>query len=175
MPDASTAWTPPGTGTCRTSPAASPSISATPAQPSSSWRTCTATASPPHPRPSGHRQLHRSRRLRPPETTTSGAARYGWLGTHQRDNSAVGGLTLMGARLYNPTSGRFLSIDPVDAGNDNRYVYPPDPIGKTDLSGLFFMAWLNGTLAPSQPKEFGSALAGVSCSCYLTGTSLVSL
>ncbi|MDQ3326792.1 MAG: hypothetical protein M3529_14075 [Actinomycetota bacterium] len=29
--------------------------------------------------------------------------RYGWLGTHQRDASAPGGLTVMGMRLYTPT------------------------------------------------------------------------
>lgn len=34
---------------------------------------------------------------------------YGWLGTKQRSTDTVGGLTLMGARLYNPTTGRFLS------------------------------------------------------------------
>jgi hypothetical protein len=35
--------------------------------------------------------------------TTPG--RYGYLGTHQRSSDGPGGLTLMGARLYNPLTG----------------------------------------------------------------------
>ena len=61
--------------------------------------------------------------------------RYGWLGTKQRDANTIGGLTLMGARLYNPNTGTFLSRDPVAGGNDNTYTYPADPINKFDLSG----------------------------------------
>ena len=81
---------------------------------------------------------------------TQGAAgevssgRYGWLGAHQRDTNTIGGLTLMGARLYNPTTGRFLSIDPVDGGNDNRYTYPADPINKLDLDGDFAIVLVIG-------------------------------
>ena len=41
----------------------------------------------------------------------------------------------MGARLYNPVTGRFLSMDSVAGGNDNTYTYPPDPINMFDLSG----------------------------------------
>ncbi len=69
-----------------------------------------------------------------PKTGSTGG-RYGWLGTHQRDTSVVGGLTLMGARLYNPGTGRFLSIDPIPGGNDNRYTYPSDPVNLSDTSG----------------------------------------
>jgi RHS repeat-associated protein len=66
--------------------------------------------------------VDRDRRVRQPKTSASGG-RYGWLGVHQRDTNTVGGMVLMGGRLYNPTTGRFLSIDPVEGGNDNRYTY----------------------------------------------------
>ena len=61
---------------------------------------------------------------------------YGWLGAHQRSNDNDPGLTLMGVRLYSPTTGRFLSGDPIRGGNDNTYVYPADPVGQFDLDGL---------------------------------------
>ncbi|TYP81213.1 RHS repeat-associated core domain-containing protein [Blastococcus xanthinilyticus] len=67
-------------------------------------------------------------------------ARYGWLGTHQRDASTIGGLTLMGVRLYAPTLGRFLTTDPVEGGNPNAYVYPADPVNMFDLDGRW--GWL---------------------------------
>lgn len=69
-----------------------------------------------------------------PDSTTP--TRYGWLGGKQRSSDTLGGLTLMGIRLYNPSSGRFLSVDPVAGGsaNDYDYVYQ-DPINKLDLGG----------------------------------------
>ena len=42
----------------------------------------------------------------------------------------------MGVRLYNPTLGRFLQVDPVPGGSSNAYDYAgADPINKFDLDG----------------------------------------
>lgn len=67
---------------------------------------------------------------------------YGWLGGKRRSTDTVGGFVLMGARLYNPSSGRFLSMDSVQGGNDNEYVYPADPINEFDLAGRAKTKWI---------------------------------
>ncbi len=41
----------------------------------------------------------------------------------------------MGARVYNPNTGRFLTTDPIPGGNPNTYTYPPDPVNGQDLDG----------------------------------------
>lgn len=66
---------------------------------------------------------------------TDDTPRYGWLGAKQRAGDTPGGLLLMGVRLYNPETGRFLSTDPVYGGNANTYTYPTDPINTHDLDG----------------------------------------
>ena len=67
---------------------------------------------------------------------------YGWLGSQQRATTNVG-LSLMGVRLYNPTTGRFLQTDPVPGGSPNAYAYPTDPIMGYDLDGKNWISrWL---------------------------------
>jgi RHS repeat-associated protein len=65
-----------------------------------------------------------------------GKQRYGWLGAEQRAADAPSGIVLLGVRLYNPVTGRFLQTDPVIGGGCNAYEYAcADPVDKTDLDG----------------------------------------
>jgi RHS repeat-associated protein len=66
----------------------------------------------------------------------TGTHEYGWLGQHQRPTNTMGGYIEMGTRIYIPTLGRFLSVDPIEGGNTNNYTYPNDPVNGFDLDGL---------------------------------------
>ena len=67
---------------------------------------------------------------------TPPAPQYAWLGGSERSSDALGGLVLMGVRLYDPANGRFLQTDPIAGGSANRYDYASqDPINNRDLSG----------------------------------------
>ncbi|MFF9219062.1 RHS repeat-associated core domain-containing protein [Streptomyces viridosporus] len=64
------------------------------------------------------------------------SGRYGWLGSYQRSAETPTNTILMGVRLYNPSTGRFLSVDPVYGGNRNAYEYShADPVNRHDLDG----------------------------------------
>ncbi|MEU5046275.1 RHS repeat-associated core domain-containing protein, partial [Streptomyces griseorubiginosus] len=64
------------------------------------------------------------------------AQRYGWFGSNQRSGETLTGIVLMGARLYDPTTARFLQLDPVFGGNCNAYDFVcADPVNGTDLDG----------------------------------------
>ncbi|MEV5973991.1 DNRLRE domain-containing protein [Streptomyces sp. NPDC051921] len=68
-------------------------------------------------------------------------ARYGWLGGKQRSTETPSAVVLMGVRLYDPGTGRFLSVDPVAGGNANAYDYVhADPLNGYDLDGRW--GWL---------------------------------
>nr|WSX81744.1 hypothetical protein OH826_17015 [Streptomyces sp. NBC_00899] len=68
--------------------------------------------------------------------STDSAGRYGWLGGKERSDETVTGAVLMGVRLYDPTEGRFLSVDPVSGGSANAYDYcSGNPVSCLDLSG----------------------------------------
>ncbi|WP_240529792.1 RHS repeat-associated core domain-containing protein [Streptomyces mangrovisoli] len=82
--------------------------------------------------------------------TPFGSARSGGTGTWADDKTFLGkttdstsGLTYVGAREYDPSIGRFISVDPVLAPNDaqslNGYTYADNsPVTESDPSGLCF-------------------------------------
>ncbi len=65
-------------------------------------------------------------------------ARYGWLGSEQRSSETPSTVTLMGVRLYDSDSGRFLSVDRIVGGNASSYDYCfADPVNCYDISGNY--------------------------------------
>ena len=66
------------------------------------------------------------------------------------------GLTVLGARTYQPAEGRFLSVDPLEGGCANNYVYVfGDPLNKNDLTGQFCAVTID-----SNPKHRGNIYVG---------------
>jgi RHS repeat-associated protein len=64
---------------------------------------------------------------------------YGWLGSAERPLDHASGISViqMGARPYLPSVGRFLSVDRVEGGCANDYMYVHgDPINTEDLEGI---------------------------------------
>lgn len=79
-----------------------------------------------------------------PGNTTDGTT-FGYVGQHQKLTETAFSIPLvqMGARLYLPSLGRFASVDPIQGGTPNNYVYPTDPVNETDLTGMWSIraAW----------------------------------
>lgn len=108
-----------------------------------------------------------------PEDATP-ATRYGWLGGKQRSNETVTGAILMGVRLYDPTTGRFLSVDPIPGGNANAYEYVNgDPLNRYDLDGKWgFRKWAGGFWRRNSGAIVGLGFAA-GCSALTAGWGTV--
>ncbi|MFI9811452.1 RICIN domain-containing protein [Saccharothrix variisporea] len=108
------------------------------------------------------------------DTPAAATARYAWLGGKQRSAEALGGVVLMGVRLYHPGTGRFWQPDPEDGGNATPYDYcAGDPVNCTDLDGRW--GWLKkvgnvvakvAEVASYIPGPIGAAAGAVSTVAY---------
>jgi RHS repeat-associated protein len=74
----------------------------------------------------------------PTIANTAGGNVLGAFGSKGKLTDTATGITIMGARAYVAAEGRFLSVDPIEGGCANNYVYVNgDPFSKNDLTGRF--------------------------------------
>jgi RHS repeat-associated protein len=72
----------------------------------------------------------------PTFANAAGGNAFGAFGGNSKLTDAALGITILGARAYKAAGGRFLSVDPVEGGCANNYVYVfGDPLNKSDLTG----------------------------------------
>jgi RHS repeat-associated protein len=72
---------------------------------------------------------------------------FGYNGQQQKLTDTSAGLVFMGARPYQPATGRFTEVDPVAGGCANSYTYAfGDPLNHPDLSGQSFLGAIGNAL-----------------------------
>jgi RHS repeat-associated protein len=87
----------------------------------------------------------------PLDTLPANTTTHRYTGAWDKQDDATNGLILMGARPYDPTLGRFLSVDPIDGGSLNNYDYAgQDPINGYDLDGTVAKAVDDGSTIYSE-------------------------
>jgi RHS repeat-associated protein len=79
----------------------------------------------------------------PTDSVPSNTTIHRFTGSWDKQYDTTTNLILMGARPYDPNTGRFLAVDPIPGGSLNNYDYAgQDPVNNYDLNGTF-------TLSPS--------------------------
>jgi RHS repeat-associated protein len=72
----------------------------------------------------------------PTDSVAANSTVHRFVGRWDKQYDTASGLVLMGARPYDPNTGRFLAVDPIPGGSLNNYDYAgQDPVNGYDLDG----------------------------------------